>query len=118
MVTEKRRKNAEIYYNLLNRNKVFIPEQRTAEYNTFHTFVIQVENRDQLKEKLAKAGIQTGIHYPIPIHLQPASINLGYKKGDFIMTENQAGKILTLPVNQYLTNSEVMEIAYQVNTLL
>lgn len=117
LVTEKRRKNAELYYHLLNRNKVFIPEQRIEEYNTFHTFVIQVENRDQLKEKLAKAGIQTGIHYPIPIHLQPASIKFGYKKGDFIMTENQAGKILTLPVNQYLTNSEVTEIAHQVNLL-
>jgi dTDP-4-amino-4,6-dideoxygalactose transaminase len=62
-------------------------------------------------------GIETGIHYPIPIHLQPASINLGYKLGDFKITENQATRILTLPVNQYLTDKEVTEIAHQVNNL-
>ena len=62
-------------------------------------------------------GIETGIHYPIPIHLQPASINLGYKKGDFEITENQASRILTLPVNQYLTNNEITEVANQVNKL-
>jgi dTDP-4-amino-4,6-dideoxygalactose transaminase len=117
LVSEKRRKNAELYYNLLDRNKIFIPDQRNEEYNTFHTFVIQVENRDLLKEKLAAVGIETGIHYPIPIHLQPASINLGYKLGDFKITENQATRILTLPVNQYLTDKEVTEIAHQVNKL-
>jgi dTDP-4-amino-4,6-dideoxygalactose transaminase len=117
LVSDKRRKNAEIYYNLLDRNKIFIPEQRPEEFNTFHTFVIQVENRDLLKEKLAEVGIETGIHYPIPIHLQPASINLGYKKGDFEITENQASRILTLPVNQYLTNNEISEVANQVNKL-
>ena len=117
IVSDKRRTNAEIYYNLLDRNKIFIPEQRPEEFNTFHTFVIQVENRDLLKEKLAEVGIETGIHYPIPIHLQPASINLGYKKGDFEITENQASRILTLPVNQYLTNNEISEVANQVNKL-
>ena len=117
LVSDKRRKNAEIYYNLLDRNKIFMPEQRPEEFNTFHTFVIQVENRDLLKEKLAEVGIETGIHYPIPIHLQPASINLGYKKGDFEITENQASRILTLPVNQYLTNNEISEVANQVNKL-
>jgi dTDP-4-amino-4,6-dideoxygalactose transaminase len=117
LVSDKRRKNAEIYYNLLDRNKIFIPEKRPEEFNTFHTFVIQVENRDLLKEKLAEVGIETGIHYPIPIHLQPASINLGYKKGDFEITENQASRILTLPVNQYLTNNEITEVANQVNKL-
>jgi len=117
LVSDKRRKNAEIYYNLLDRNKIFIPEKRHEEFNTFHTFVIQVENRDLLKEKLAEVGIETGIHYPIPIHLQPASFNLGYKKGDFEITENQASRILTLPVNQYLTNNEISEVANQVNKL-
>ena len=117
LVSEKRRKNAELYYNLLDRTKIFIPDQRSEEFNTFHTFVIQVENRDLLKEKLAAVGIETGIHYPIPIHLQPASINLGYKLGDFKITENQATRILTLPVNQYLNENEITEIAHQVNKL-
>jgi len=117
LVSQKRRKNAELYYNLLDRNKIFIPDHRAEEFNTFHTFVIQVKNRDQLKENLAEVGIETGIHYPIPIHLQPASINLGYKKGDFQITEDQAGRILTLPVNQYLNENDIKEISYQVNKL-
>ena len=117
LVTEKRRKNADLYYNMLDRSKIFIPDQRPEEYNTFHTFVIQVENRDLLKEKLAKQGIETGIHYPVPIHLQPASIGLGYKKGDFKIAENQATRILTLPINQYLKEAEIREIAHQVNKL-
>lgn len=117
LVSEKRRKNAELYYKLLDRNKIFIPDQRPEEFNTFHTFVIQVENRDFLKEKLSALGIETGIHYPIPIHLQPASINLGYKIGDFKITEYQSSRILTLPVNQYLTVNEIIEIAHQVNKL-
>ena len=117
LVSEKRRRNADLYYNLLNRNKIFIPDQRPEEFNTFHTFVIQVENRDSLKEKLAVAGIETGIHYPIPIHLQPASINLGYKKGDFKITENQASRILTLPINQYLNKEDIEYISKTINIL-
>ena len=117
LVTEKRRCNAELYYKLLDRNKIFIPGQRSEEYNTFHTFVIQVENRDLLKEKLAEVGIETGIHYPIPIHLQPASVGLGYSEGDFCVTEKQAKRILTLPVNQYLKKNEIEYICKMVNSL-
>jgi dTDP-4-amino-4,6-dideoxygalactose transaminase len=116
LVTEKRRKNADLYYQLLDRNKVFIPNQRDVEYNTFHTFVIQVEKRDKLKEYLAGAGIETGIHYPIPIHLQPASVSLGYNEGDFVVTEKQAKSILTLPVNQYLQENEIEYICQTVNS--
>ena len=117
LVSEKRRKNAELYYNLLDRTKIFIPDQRSEEFNTFHTFVIQIENRDLLKEKLAAVGIETGIHYPIPIHLQPASINLGYKLGDFKITENQASRILTLPVNQYLNKEDIEYVSKTINSL-
>jgi len=116
LVSEKRRKNAELYYNLLDRTKIFIPHQRSEEFNTYHTFVIQVDDRDLLKEKLAAVGIETGIHYPIPIHLQPASTNLGYKLGDFKITENQAGRILTLPVNQYLNKQDIEYVSQTINS--
>lgn len=118
LVSKKRRKNAELYFNLLNRDKIFIPDERPEEFNTFHTFVIQVDNRDSLKEKLDKIGIGTGIHYPIPIHLQPAASYLGYKKGDFQITEYQAGRILTLPVNQYLDEKDVRIISEKVNSFV
>ena len=117
-VTERRRRNAEIYYQFLDRTKIFLPEQQNSEFNTYHTFVIQVDQRDQLKERLLNVGIETGIHYPIPIHLQPAARSLGYDKGDFPITEQQAGKILTLPVNQYLSEKDLMEIINMVNSFV
>lgn len=117
-VTERRRRNAEIYYQFLDRTKIFLPEQQNSEFNTYHTFVIQVDQRDQLKERLLNVGIETGIHYPIPIHLQPAARSLGYDKGDFPITEQQAAKILTLPVNQYISEKDLMEIINMVNSFV
>ncbi|SVC16705.1 uncharacterized protein METZ01_LOCUS269559, partial [marine metagenome] len=92
-----------------------IPEEKTYEYNTYHTFVVQTEHRDKLKEYLFSNGIDTAIHYPIPIHLQPASKKLGYKVGDFPITEKQSKEILTLPVNQYLTKDELERVICTVN---
>ena len=110
----KRRKNAKLYQKHLKNLPIFIPEEQKYEFNTYHTFVIQAPKRDQLKKFLKKNGIDTSIHYPIPIHLQPASKKLGYKRGDFINTEKQAKKILTLPVNQYLTKKEINYIIFKI----
>jgi dTDP-4-amino-4,6-dideoxygalactose transaminase len=116
-VSEQRRKNAAKYTELLDRSKIFIPEEQSFEYNTYHTFVIQVIQRDELKKALEHAGIETSIHYPIPIHLQPAAEYLGHKKGAFPVTEQQADRILTLPVNQFLSETDIAGIAHEVNTL-
>ena len=112
---KKRRQNVDIYLKNLNLNKVYFPEEKKFEFNTYHTFVVQVEKRDQLKLFLKKKGIETAIHYPIPIHLQSASKYLGYKKGDFIETEKQSKKILTLPINQYLTEKEILYVCKMIN---
>jgi dTDP-4-amino-4,6-dideoxygalactose transaminase len=114
-VIKLRRKNADLYFKLINQNKVFIPKEKKEEFNTYHTFVIQVEKRDELKRYLKKFNIDTSIHYPIPIHLQPAAKILGYKKGDFLKTEEQSKKILTLPVNQYLTFEQIKFISEKIN---
>lgn len=110
-----RRKNAGLYFKFINQKKVFIPEEKKQEFNTYHTFVIQVERRDQLKKYLEKYNIGTSIHYPIPIHLQPAAKKLGYKKGDFEKVEKQSKKILTLPINQYLNENEIRFISEKIN---
>ena len=60
-------------------------------------------------------GIDTAIHYPVPIHLQPASKKLGYQVGDFPITEKQSKEILTLPVNQYLTKIDLEQIVNVIN---
>jgi dTDP-4-amino-4,6-dideoxygalactose transaminase len=116
-VTAARRRNAAIYRELLDRSKVYVADDRSAEFNTYHTFVVQVGQRDQLRQELLEAGIETAVHYPVPIHLQPAAKNLGCGAGSFPVTERQAGRILTLPVHQYLSADDVAEIARQVNRL-
>jgi dTDP-4-amino-4,6-dideoxygalactose transaminase len=113
-VIAKRRENAARYQRLIKHEKVFVPPCRQDEFNTFHTFVIQVERRDDLQRHLRAIGIKTAIHYPVPIHLQPAAAGLGYRKGDFPVTERQAERILTLPVNQYMSAKDVEAVAGEV----
>lgn len=114
-VIERRRANAKLYYELLDRSYVFLPPCRDYEFNTFHTFVIQVERRDALQRYLHEQGVGSAIHYPVPIHLQPAASELGYRQGDFPVAEEQAARILTLPINQFVTEADVHRIADAVN---
>ncbi len=113
---EIRRKNAEMYKEMIRSSQVFIPEERDEEFNTYHTFVIQCDRRDELKNVLLENGIETAIHYPVPIHLQPAATTLGYSKGNFPITETQSKRILTLPIHQYLQEDTIIEISNCINT--
>ena len=113
VIVEKRRQNAKIYQDLLDRENVFFPDDSDAEFNTFHTFVIQVDQRDNLKEHLTSVGIETAVHYPVPIHLQPACKD--YNIGNYPNTEDQAKKILTLPIHQYLDEENLTRVAIEIN---
>jgi dTDP-4-amino-4,6-dideoxygalactose transaminase len=113
-ITEKRRATARYYQQNLKHPAIFMPPCREEEFNTFHTFVIQTDHRDELQEYLQEQGIKTTIHYPVPIHLQPAAKGLGHKRGDFPVTETQAERILTLPVNQYLTHEEQDDVIREI----
>jgi dTDP-4-amino-4,6-dideoxygalactose transaminase len=64
----------------------------------YHLYVIRCQNRDQLRQRLAEQGIDTGIHYPIPLHLQEAYVRLRYRKGDFPVAEKLAAEVLSLPM--------------------
>ena len=114
-IINKRRINAKFYMNNLNKKFIFMPKENLNEFNTYHTFVVQVSNRNKLKSYLEKKGIETSIHYPIPIHLQPAARKLKYKLGDFKITENQSKKILTLPINQFLKKRDLKKICKEIN---
>ena len=114
-VISKRRANAELYRAILSRQHVFHPLDTESEFNAWHTFVVQVDHRDELRDYLALRNIETAIHYPVPIHLQPAARIYGYKKGDFPVAEQQAGRILSLPIHQYLQGEEVTRIASTIN---
>ncbi len=117
-VIERRTYNAKLYQSLLPCDRVLIPRESTREQISWHTFVIQVDNRDELKAYLDQHGIETGIHYPVPIHMQPAAKSLGYREGDFPEVERQAKRILTLPIHQHLSEEEICCIAEKVNKFL
>ena len=80
----------------------------------YHLYVIEVDNRDAVKAKLAEAGVDTGIHYPVPIHLQPAYAHLGYVRGDFPVAERLADRILSLPMFPEITAPQIDYVAEQV----
>lgn len=75
--------------------------------HVYHLYVIQVPNRDQVQAALKAAGIQTGIHYPIPLHEQPAYAHLGYKPEDFPVTHALASQILSLPMYPELNEEQI-----------
>jgi dTDP-4-amino-4,6-dideoxygalactose transaminase len=80
----------------------------------YHLYVVRVQNRDRLQKHLAEANIGTGIHYPIPLHLQEAYRHLGYRKGDFPVSEEVAAEILSLPMYPGLAYVQQERIAQQV----
>jgi len=110
-----RRENAKYYSELLSK----IPSVtllREVEYATsvYHLYVILVDDRDGLQKFLDSKGIATGMHYPLPLHLQKAYSYLGYKKGDFPVTEHVAERLLSLPMFPELTREQ---IEYVVNSI-
>ncbi|MBC8068348.1 MAG: DegT/DnrJ/EryC1/StrS family aminotransferase [Deltaproteobacteria bacterium] len=114
-VIAKRRANAVRYRGLLDPAHVIHPACAPGQSNSFHTFVVQVDRRDALQRHLADHGIGTSIHYPIPIHLQPAARALGYGPGSFPETERQAARILSLPIHQFLGDDDIVRVAATVN---
>ncbi|MBV6621745.1 MAG: DegT/DnrJ/EryC1/StrS family aminotransferase [Rivularia sp. (in: Bacteria)] len=98
-------------------------ENQSGDGHVYHLYVIKVDEscplqREEIQEKLASLGIQTGIHYPIPCHLQPAFSNLCYKIGDFPNSEKLAKQILSLPMYPGLTSSQVKEVVAVIASLI
>lgn len=83
------------------------PDRRPFVQSVFHLYMRQVERRDELHEHLLSKGISAKVHYPIPLHLQEGLRHLGYKKGDFPVAERQAERIITLPVDQHLSDAQI-----------
>lgn len=83
------------------------PPRPANRRNAYQLYMVRVRRRDELIGYLAGQGIEAKVHYPIPLHLQPAARDLGYKKGDFPVAEAQAADIVTLPGHQFLTKDEV-----------
>jgi dTDP-4-amino-4,6-dideoxygalactose transaminase len=86
---------------------VRVPDERPGEFAVYQTFVVRADRRDDLQRHLLARGIDSKIHYPVPIHLQAAARSLGYAKGDFPVTERLATEILSLPIYPELTDEQV-----------
>lgn len=96
--TELRRQIATEYVRELADLSLGLPELRQEASHVFHLFVVRHARRDALRSHLSSAGIGTGIHYPVPVHLQPAYHHLGYRRGDLPLTEAAASEVLSLPM--------------------
>jgi dTDP-4-amino-4,6-dideoxygalactose transaminase len=77
----------------------------------WHLFVVLTKHRDALREHLSSRGIEVGIHYPAPIHLQAAYTDLSYREGDFPHAERAAKEILSLPMFAELTDNQIERVA-------
>ncbi len=106
-----RRRAAALYNQLLQDAGVETPTVSDDVVPVWHLYVILADNRDQLKDHLTAKGIGTGMHYPIPLHLQPFYENLGYHEGDFPITESYAGRLLSLPMFAELSEEAVETVA-------
>jgi dTDP-4-amino-4,6-dideoxygalactose transaminase len=117
---EKRRECARRYQELLGSADpgIRLPYEPSWAKAVYHLYVVRVQNRDQLQKHLAEAGIGTGIHYPIPLHLQKAYADLGYRKGDFPVCEGAAADILSLPMYPGLGFDQQSRVAQQVLALV
>lgn len=83
------------------------PRRRPGVRQVFHLYVVRARRRDALLAHLHASGVEAKVHYPIPVHLQPAARHLGYKEGDFPVCERDCKSIITLPAHPYLTDAEV-----------
>lgn len=110
--TTKRQSNARFYQqHLADLQEIECPQDLPSGRAVYHTFVIQCDRRDELKEFLAEKKIGTAIHYPVPIHLQPVAADLGYAEGSFPVVERQARRVLSLPIYPELDDQDLATIS-------
>ena len=108
--TENRRKNAALYTKTLNElgiDEVITPYNPEYVKPVFHLYIVRVQNREKLVNHLSENGVQTGLHYPIPLHMQKAYMRFGHKPEDFPVAQKFAGEILSLPMYPEMTSEMI-----------
>jgi dTDP-4-amino-4,6-dideoxygalactose transaminase len=109
--TEARRERAAAYNDLLRGSDVIVPAEAPYSRHVYHVYAVRTAARDALQQLLGTAGVHTGIHYPVPIHLLPAHADLGYKVGDFPVSERLANEVLSLPMYAELSPADVQAVS-------
>jgi len=107
----RRRKIADLYRELLAETNLELPHEPEGYRSCYHLYVVRSQQRDMLRDALNNADIASGIHYPVPLHLQPACKFLGYQRGDFPYAERLADTALSLPMHPHLSVDEVAHVA-------
>jgi len=114
--TLQRREHAAKYFqHLSGMSQIRLIEKQNDRESCYHLFVVHCDERDKLQDHLLKLGINTGLHYPLPIHLQKAYEKLGYKRGAFPVAELRAAQMISLPMFAELSSEQ---INYVCNTLV
>jgi dTDP-4-amino-4,6-dideoxygalactose transaminase len=109
--TERRRAHALNYRTMLEDGDVQLPLETAGVRHVYHVYAIRARERDGLQRRLHDQGIQTGIHYPVPVHLQPAYADLGCGVGTFPHAEAAAQETLSLPMFPELTQEQQSRVA-------
>ena len=113
---ESRRALAHSYHQLFAdaKDSLIVPVEAAWTKGVYHLYVVRVQDREALQAHLAEAGIATGVHYPIPLHLQKAYQHLGYQRGAFPVTERVAAEIVSLPMFPQLSHTLQKEVVEKV----
>ena len=112
--TEARRRIAARYDDLLANSGAMLPIEAAGRRHVYHVYSIRVPKRDLVRASLEELGVSTSIHYPMPVHMQPAYADIGYVKGDFPVSEQLAEEFLSLPIYPELTMAGVDGISERV----
>jgi dTDP-4-amino-4,6-dideoxygalactose transaminase len=109
---QRRKELAEIYDRVLAETSLVVPDVPDGDAHVFHQYVIRVTDRDQLRRSLSSNSVPTGVHYPVPIHRQPAyagRVQIGV--GGLAKTEKAASEVLSLPIHPFLSDHEIESVA-------
>jgi len=106
-----RRQAAAAYGRLLKDSKLVLPKEAPYSKHIYHLYIVQTESRKGLQAALDAANASWGIHYPIPVHQQPAFADLGYKVGSFPVSESVSSRILSLPMFPEITPAQIERVA-------
>jgi len=108
--TEARRRHADHYDALLSGSGIGMPASMAGSRHVYHVYAVRLRNRDAMQQRLSRAGIATGIHYPVPVHLQPAYADLAHGPGDFPHAERFAAETLSLPMFPELADEHIERV--------
>jgi dTDP-4-amino-4,6-dideoxygalactose transaminase len=117
-ITEQRIANTRRYDEAFAKLGEFIsvPKRRAVVKHVYHLYLVRAQRRDQLLHYLIENGVEAKVHYPVPVHLQQAALNLGYKEGDFPVCEHDSRTIISLPCHQHLTLDEIDYVCERVRS--